>query len=210
MSALFKKVIATLAAFLFSPAVVYVFAAVPDPNLHAELAGLPVVGFGALLTFFIRMIFVIAGLAALIYGLLGGISWITSGGEKEKIQAARDKIQAAIVGIFVLIVVLTVIWTLEQLVFNRTLCFGISCDVTIPNLTTDALSPTSCYGYCAITDNSDVTVPPFNPVKYRGGKCDPDVSCPDIGSTKRKYVSGGDRFCNRTEPPPLEFCCCTK
>lgn len=204
MSSLFKKVSASLSVFLFSPAVMYVFAQTPDPSLHAELGGLPVVGFGQLLTFFIRMIFVIAGIAALIYGLLGGIAWITSGGGKEEITAARDKIQAAIVGVFVLIVVLTVIWTLEQLVFNRTLCFGISCDVTIPGLTTDALPPTSCAGHCYITDNPAIAVPPFTPRKFRGGKCEPKVGGAPGCTDGRVPSAGGIRFCVAA----TEDCCC--
>ena len=57
-------------------------------TLTIATGGLPIVGLGQLLTFVIRMVFLIAGLAALIYGLLGGIAWITSSGEKEKIQAA--------------------------------------------------------------------------------------------------------------------------
>ncbi len=170
----------------------------PDPNLHVELAGLPVVGFGQLLTFIIRMIFVIAGLAALIYGLLGGIAWITSGGGKDEIQAARDKIQAAIVGVFILIIVLTIIWTLEQLVFNRTICFGISCDVTIPALNTNPLPPSTCDGYCRTTDVPGSTPPR----KFRGGGCDAG-GCPRIGGAAQP---GGSSFCTAIASTPN--CCC--
>lgn len=100
-------------------------------------AGLPVVSFGTLLGFVIRMFFVVAGIAALMYALIGGLDWVTSQGEKEKIDAAREKITAAIIGIFVLILVLTIMWMLEQVVFNRTLCFGISCDIILPSLGDD-------------------------------------------------------------------------
>jgi len=99
-----------------------------------DTRGLPVISFGELLTFIIRGIFIVAGLLALFYALMGGIAWITSGGKKEELQAARDKIQAAIVGIFVLIVVLTIMWTLETAVFKRAICFGLSCPVSIPRL----------------------------------------------------------------------------
>ncbi len=104
------------------------------PNVQIDTRGLPVIPFGELLTFFIRGLFVIAGLAALFYGLLGGIAWITSGGGKDEVQAARDKIQAAIIGVFILILVLSIIWTLENVIFQRNICFGISCPVTIPQL----------------------------------------------------------------------------
>jgi len=96
--------------------------------------GLPVMEFGTVLTFIIRLIFIIAGLTSLIVGLLGGMDWITSGGEKEALEKARNKIQAAIVGILVLIFVLTIFWTLEQVVFKRAICFGISCEIRVPSL----------------------------------------------------------------------------
>src|SRR3989344_497849 len=103
-------------------------------TFQIDTRGLPVISFGELLTFAIRGIFIVAGLLALFYALMGGLAWITSGGKKEEVQAARDKIQAAIVGIFVLIIVLTIMYTLETAVFKRAICFGISCDVSIPRL----------------------------------------------------------------------------
>lgn len=87
-----------------------------------------------ILTFVVRGFFVIAGLAALFYMLLGALAWVTSGGDKDSIQAARDKIQAAIVGVIMIVVVLAIVWTLEQVVFKRTLCLGISCPVIFPSL----------------------------------------------------------------------------
>lgn len=97
-------------------------------------AGLPILEFGPLLTFIVRMVFVITGIAALLYGLMGGLDWINSGGDKEDIQEARDKITAAIIGLFVLIMVLTILWTVETVVFRRAICFGISCDIRVPSL----------------------------------------------------------------------------
>lgn len=38
---------------------------------------------------------------ALIYMVLGGIQWITSGGDKTKLQAARSKLTWAIIGLVV-------------------------------------------------------------------------------------------------------------
>jgi|SRR3989344_2063850 len=96
--------------------------------------GLPVLEFGPVLTFLIRLIFIIAGITALFVGLLGGMDWITSNGEKEALDKARNKIQAAIVGIFVLVLILTIFWTIEQVVFKKAICFGISCEIKIPSL----------------------------------------------------------------------------
>jgi cytochrome bd-type quinol oxidase subunit 2 len=96
--------------------------------------GFKIPNLGEILTFVIRFFFVLAGLAALLYLLLGALSWITSGGNKENVEKARDKIQAAIVGMIVIVLVVALIWTLEQVVFKETLCFGISCPITIPSL----------------------------------------------------------------------------
>ncbi len=90
--------------------------------------------FGEILTFIIRFFFVMAGVAALIYLLLGAFTWITSGGNKESVEKARDKIQAAIVGIILIVIVVAILATLEQVVFSGKLCFGLTCPMSIPTL----------------------------------------------------------------------------
>lgn len=86
------------------------------------------------LTWAIQAFFVIAGLFALFYLLMGAFAWVTSGGNKENVEKAQQKIQAAIIGLIMIVVVLAVVVTLEQVVFAKTVCFGISCPVTIPAL----------------------------------------------------------------------------
>lgn len=90
--------------------------------------------FGDLLTFFIRFFFVIGGLVALYYLLTGALNWITSGGNKENVEKARERIQNAVVGIILIVVVLTIIWTFEQIIFSKKICFGISCPLSIEAL----------------------------------------------------------------------------
>lgn len=99
-----------------------------------------------ILTFVIRFFFVIAALAALLFLILGAINWVTSAGEKEKVTKAQEKIQAAVVGLVILVAVLALVITLEQVVFKNSVCFGITCDIkgTIPGLltpVTPAISP---------------------------------------------------------------------
>ncbi len=89
---------------------------------------------GGLLSFVIRLMFVAAGLAALIFMLLGALSWITSGGNKENVEKAREKIVAAVVGIVLIVVVVGIAVTLEQLVFRNQVCLGLTCPVFIPGL----------------------------------------------------------------------------
>lgn len=87
-----------------------------------------------ILTFIIRFFFVIAGLAALLYLLLGSLAWVTSSGDKENVKKAQEKIQAAVIGLVVIVAVLAIIVTLEQVVFQQKICIGLSCGITIPSL----------------------------------------------------------------------------
>jgi len=96
--------------------------------------GFQIPSLGDLLTFVIRVFFVIAGLAALFYMLIGAFSWVTSGGDKDAVTAAREKIQAAVVGMILIVAVLAIIWTLEQVIFKRRICLGLSCPLTLPGL----------------------------------------------------------------------------
>jgi len=89
---------------------------------------------GDILTFAIRTFFTIAGITAMFYLLMGAFSWITSSGEKDAVATARGKIQAAIVGMILMVVVLGIVWTMEQIIFKKAICFGISCPVTLPAL----------------------------------------------------------------------------
>ena len=74
-------------------------------------------------------ILVIAAVVALLFLIWGGFKWITSGGDKAKVQAARETIIAAIVGLIVAFLayfILTIVLGL----------FGISLsNLTIPSLT---------------------------------------------------------------------------
>ena len=94
----------------------------------------PKLSLGQVLTFAIRAFFVVAGLVAFFYLVLGAFAWITSGGDKEAIEKARNKIQAAVIGLVLIFAVLAVVYTLETIVFNKNLCLGLSCEITIPRL----------------------------------------------------------------------------
>ncbi|MFZ2199749.1 MAG: hypothetical protein WAV40_03095 [Microgenomates group bacterium] len=49
-----------------------------------------------------QTIILVGGLAFLLYLLLGGITWITAGGDKGKIEEARGKITQGLVGLALL------------------------------------------------------------------------------------------------------------
>lgn len=82
----------------------------------------------------LKFFFILAGLAALLYLVLGAFAWITSGGDKDAVKKAQDKIQAAVVGLIVLVATLAIIVTIEQVIFNKTVCLGITCPIDFGNL----------------------------------------------------------------------------
>lgn len=105
-----------------------------DIKVDENALGFVIPNFGQMLTFLVKGFFVIAGLAALVMLLWGALAWVLSGGDKEKVEGARDRITAAIIGVFMILVALAIIWTLEQIVFKGTICFGLSCPVSLPTL----------------------------------------------------------------------------
>ena len=56
---------------------------------------------GAVINGALSFVMVIAALMVLLYLILGGIEWITSGGDKGKTEEARARITAALVGLAV-------------------------------------------------------------------------------------------------------------
>ena len=78
-----------------------------DPNsTPGKLAASPGGG-GALLAFYIGRMWMLAvvlgGIAVLMYFTIGALQWLTSGGEKQEVEAARNKITSAIFGLVILI-----------------------------------------------------------------------------------------------------------
>jgi hypothetical protein len=111
----------------------------PDAEVQGLMVDRAALGFkiptlSDIFTFAIRGFFVIAGMSALFFLLMGAFTWITSGGDKDSVQGARDKMQSAVVGVLMMVFVLAIVWTLEQVVMGGNLCFGISCPVSIPTL----------------------------------------------------------------------------
>ena len=57
---------------------------------------------GNLINGALSFIMVIAALLVFLYLILGGIEWITSGGDKSKTETARNKITSAVIGLIIL------------------------------------------------------------------------------------------------------------
>ena len=56
---------------------------------------------GQLISALVGTLLIVSALLAFFYLILGGISWITSGGDKAAMEAARNKITHAIVGLII-------------------------------------------------------------------------------------------------------------
>ena len=79
----------------------------PPPGTEA-IAGDPVEGLGKIIGLAINLFITGAGLFLLVYLLWGAFDWITSNGEKEKVQKAQNKITYALIGMILIFVVIVV------------------------------------------------------------------------------------------------------
>lgn len=69
---------------------------------------------GLLLSALVGVLLILAALLAFFFLILGGIQWITSGGDKAGMEAARNKITHAIVGL----IIVGAAWAIMILVQN--------------------------------------------------------------------------------------------
>lgn len=79
----------------------------------------------------ISLILIVAGLVAFVYLLLGGIKWITSGGDKGQLEAARNQIIQALIGLIVVFAAWGIIVLFQKLT-GICLGFGTDCPITLP------------------------------------------------------------------------------
>lgn len=82
----------------------FVLAAVGGGTTQSGLdsSKVPFTDLGAFIGVLTSVVFIIAGLAAFFYLILGGFQYITSGGDKAGAQAARDRITYAILGLAII------------------------------------------------------------------------------------------------------------
>lgn len=69
---------------------------------------------GSIIGSLVGVFLILSFMAALLYMLLGGFDWITSGGDKAKLQSARDKITNSLVGL----IVVGASWAVMMIVSN--------------------------------------------------------------------------------------------
>src|SRR3972149_9414237 len=80
----------------------------------AEFTNLTNINFGDLVTLAISFVLIIAAIAFFSILVLGGIKWITSGGDKGKTEAARSQITSGLVGLVIVFAAWAIISILEN------------------------------------------------------------------------------------------------
>ena len=73
----------------------------PGAGQFTKLCNLNANNIGGIIGAAVTFILIIAVLIALFFLIFGGIRWITSGGDKEKVESARGTIIAAIIGLII-------------------------------------------------------------------------------------------------------------
>jgi hypothetical protein len=94
----------------------------------AQPSTMKITDIGKLISSAISLAFIVAGILAFAFLVIGGIEWLTSGGDKTKTEGARNRITAALVGL----AIIAASWALMQLV---SYFFGIDVfggNITIP------------------------------------------------------------------------------
>lgn len=119
-----KKIISTVSAltmmaFLAAPA----FA----QNLNVEQPpGLKIDDLGKFISAAVGLVFIVAGILVFVFLVWGGIQWMTSGGDKQATEAARNRITAALIGLGII----AISWALIAIIGKF---FGFSLtNVTVP------------------------------------------------------------------------------
>ena len=69
---------------------------------------------GKIITNAFSLIMTIAALITFVYLIMGAIGWLTSGGDKGKVEEARNKITAAVIGLLIL----AASWAVFTLILN--------------------------------------------------------------------------------------------
>lgn len=86
-------------------------AANPFGTIKAPITGMsgtPEKDLSGLISVAVQSFIIVAALAALIYMLWGALEWVTSGGEKDKVAKAQQKITNAVIGVIAVVVAFTI------------------------------------------------------------------------------------------------------
>jgi len=97
-----KQLSLTASALVASAALPMQVMAAIDPGQEITAPKGFAANVGTLINGALSFVMVIAALLVFGYLIMGGIEWITSGGDKTKTEGARNKITAAVIGLIIL------------------------------------------------------------------------------------------------------------
>lgn len=66
-----------------------------------EFSTLPEITVSSIVPVVIQVVLIVAAVVAFIFLIIGGIKWITSGGDKQQVETARGTITAALIGLLI-------------------------------------------------------------------------------------------------------------
>ena len=82
-----------------------------DPGDSIETASS---GLSTFISNIVGLLTIIAGISFLIYFTVGGLSWITAGGDTGKIEEAKDKMTGGAIGMIIVVAAWAISWILGQ------------------------------------------------------------------------------------------------
>lgn len=93
----------------------------PEPPYEGEINlrpggafnGLENITVPAIVPVVVRLVLIAAALVALVFLIIGGIKWITSGGDKTAVESARSTITSALIGLVVVFAAWAIIRLIE-------------------------------------------------------------------------------------------------
>lgn len=122
----------SLAPSVFAQAASSSFGLCPKDTSGKGFNALCNLDLGKLLPSLITTIFILAITADLLYLIWGGFKWLTSGGDKAAVQAAREHIVAAIIGL----ILIFVSYVIMNILMNFFFGVGLSGTYTLPRVGT--------------------------------------------------------------------------
>lgn len=93
-------------------------------NLPGSSQSNPQTGFGNYLSGIMGAVMILAAIMVLLYLVWGGVEWITSAGEKNKTESARNKMTNAVLGLIVLSATTAIFMVIQNLLDICVLSFG--------------------------------------------------------------------------------------
>ena len=87
----------------------------PDFSPPEQFEGLREFSWQTLVTAGINIVLVIATVVFFFMFVMGGIEWISSGGDKGKIDGARNKITSSLVGLVIVFAIFVIIFLINEI-----------------------------------------------------------------------------------------------